>query len=205
MIITAIEAITKTKAAVYLNDERAFVLTLSEIRQLDLSVNMTVTNQIQEDIDTVLTKKAKLKVMNLLQTKDYTVYEIRSRLKRESFPEYIIQRAIDYVAEYGYVDDRRYTETYLRYHGQGKSSRILTMKLRQKGIDSNIIEECMSEITIDEEEQIKHLIETKYKTDWIHDNAKKQKMIGFLMRRGYSYQNIRSVMKEFDIDTFNSI
>ena len=53
----------------------------------------------------VLLKRAKLRCMNLLKSRDYTEYQLRMKLRQGVYPEDIIDAAVAYVASYGYVND----------------------------------------------------------------------------------------------------
>ena len=56
----------------------------------------------------------KLRCMNLLKSRDYTVYQLKTKLKENGYPEFLIDTAIEYVASYGYVDDEKIYESLYR-------------------------------------------------------------------------------------------
>lgn len=197
MVITQIEWISKTKAKIYLNDAFAFVLLLSELRELELAEGDEVDDALYAHImQDYLLKRAKLKAMQLLNARDYTEYELRTKLKRDLFPDGLIQQAIAYVASYHYIDDERYTRYYLEYHSSGQSRQVLRQKLLGKGIASELIERCLEDAELDEKETIRQLLTKKYGTRFIDDSAVKKKAIGYLLRRGYTYHDVRDVMQD---------
>ena len=197
MTITQIEWISKTKAKIYLNDEFAFVLLLSELRELELSqgdeVDDTLYAHIMKDY---LLKRAKLKAMQLLNARDYTEYELRTKLTREQFPETLVNQAIDYVASYHYIDDERYTRYYIEYHSSGQSRQVLRQKLLAKGISSELIDRCLEDVVLDEKTTIRQLLTKKYGTACLEDMAVQKKAVGYLLRRGYTYHDIREVLQD---------
>ena len=68
MRITKLEPVTKKKYRVYLNDEPAFILYDSEIRDYHLREGDQCPRELREEISSaVLSKRAKLRCMNLLE------------------------------------------------------------------------------------------------------------------------------------------
>lgn len=197
--VTSIEWMTKTRARIYINDEFAFILQLSELKTLNLSEGDELSEDVYEHIlkDYVL-KRAKLKAMELLNMKDYTEYELRMKLKKDLYPAALIDSAVDYVRSYHYIDDERYTRNYLAYHSQGQSRQMIRQKLQQKGIASQIIDQCMDETQIDEISLIENLLMSKYKNIDFRDRKTKEKAMSFLLRKGFQYSDIRSVFCKID-------
>ena len=65
--------------------------------------------------------KATKKAMGLLQHMDRTEWELRSKLEQAGFSEEAVEAAIQYVAGYHYIDDKRYAnpevcEEYVRIY-----------------------------------------------------------------------------------------
>ena len=54
--------------------------------------------------------------MNLLQGREYTTSQLRTKLQQGFYPPKIIEQAIDYVAGFHYIDDLRYAVDYITYH-----------------------------------------------------------------------------------------
>lgn len=199
MTVTQIEWISKTKARIYLNDAFAFVLYLSEIRELNIKVGDELEEDFLETIRTdYLLKRAKLKAMQLLNIKDYTEHELRSKLLRDTYPSDLVDQAIDYVASYHYIDDERYTRNYISYHSEGCSRQVLRQKLMGKGISSELIDMVLEDVPTDESVLIRTLLEKKYDDRWLKDSALKQKATAYLLRRGFSYRDIKSVMLDIE-------
>ena len=71
----------------------------------------------------IILKRAKQKALSLLQSMDRTKSELRERLLRQDFPEKIADEAVRYVESFGYVDDRRYVESFILSRKGRKSKR----------------------------------------------------------------------------------
>ena len=67
-------------------------------------------------------KKAAEKAMSLLLHKDRTRQELIQRLYQAGFSEAASEEAIQYVEQFGYINDRRYVENYIMFQ-QGIRSR----------------------------------------------------------------------------------
>lgn len=147
-----------------------------------------------------LQKKVILRAMHLLEQMDRTEKGLREKLKRSDYPEEMIEQAIAYVRSYGYLDDDRYARNYIRYRLQSKSRRQLMAALAQKGIDRETAgrawEEVAAEEQPDERVLIGSLIDKKCGGRITLDEKEYRRLQGFLARRGFSWENIRSVLRE---------
>ena len=78
----------------------------------------------------------------------------------------------------------------------------MRQKLREKGIDRDLIDEVLSEFVIDEDGQIRAIIEKKYARS-LDDEKGRRRAVNALTRLGFSYQSIKSVMAEYiDIEEY---
>ena len=202
MIITEIQEVTKAKVKVFIDYEFAFVLYKGELRtygiykekELDENVYRTI-------IDEVLTKRAKLRSMYLLKSRDYTRYGLSEKLRKDLYPEEIIEKAISYIMSYGYIDDERYAKSYISYAGKTKSRKQIEVYLIQKGVSkqdiSTAFEKLEEEDVLESEEKLIQalLVKKHYKKE----NAnieERRKIIGFLFRKGFSLDKIYKVVGE---------
>ena len=85
--------------------------------------------------------RAYQKALFLLERRDHTEAELRQKLKDRDFQPESIDAVIERLKEYSFIDDRRFTEQYLRYHMGEQSRRTLSMKLLQKGIRADLFDE----------------------------------------------------------------
>ncbi len=148
-------------------------------------------------------KEAKKKAMRLLEQMDRTEKNLRQKLSQSGFPPEAVEEALDYVKSYGYVDDRRYARNYLAYRLSAKSRRQLFGELYQKGVDREIIEEAWEEVLQDvqpdERELIRRQVLKKYQANDQLDAGQMRRLYGFLSRKGFRYEDIRSVLEEENI------
>lgn len=199
MIITDLEPLTKTKVKVFIDEAFAFVLTKADLNSLGLLKGSLIEENLYIYItDELLLKRAKLKALNLLKARDYTESGLRDKLKADGYPPFLIDKTLDYVKSYNYINDARFIENFCRLNKDTMSRQMLIFKLRQKGISSELINDYMSELEIDSKSQILRLIRIKCGSDihaYLSDNKNRQKITAFLLRKGYSYSEVKEAVK----------
>ena len=203
MTVTAVVMSDKNKYKIYLNDEFAFVLYKGEIHKYGLSVGTEVSKELYETLlNEVLTKRAKLRAMNLLTKRPYTRAGLIQKLQEGLYPECCVDAAIQYVESFGYINDEQYALDFANYHISFESAKVIKQKLMTKGVPKDVIEKVLRQISEEagqngmsyEEEQIIKLIEKKYKGCIPAEEKEYIKMQQFLLRKGYSFEMIRHVI-----------
>ena len=201
MTVTAIEEYSKSKYRIFLNDEFAFVLYKGELRKYGIAVGEQLGPDVLAEITgVVLVKRARLRAMNLLKSRDYTEKALYTKLRENQYPEEVIRDAVDYVKGYGYIDDERYAESYVRYKRGQMSNREIIRRLREKGIDDNAIENAIAAEKLDsndEEELIRRLICKKCKCPSELDYKEKNKLLAYMYRKGIMPEQVEAVLATF--------
>lgn len=196
MIVTDITDISKTKVKVCIDNGETFALYKSELRKLQIKKGEVITDErYQQIMGEVLQKRAKLRCMNLLKSRDYTEHQLRTKLAQGLYPDEIIDEAIAYMASFGYIDDIRYAKSYIGCSQSAKSRKQIEMALFLKGISKETVAsayaQCAEEEQItDEEEVIKKLLAKKHYNSQSATYEESRKMIGFLYRKGFSLDKI---------------
>lgn len=143
---------------------------------------------------------AKKKAMNLLQLQDRTESQLRQKLKDSGFPDSVVDIAISYVASFHYIDDERYARTYINYKQQTKSKQKLRMELLQKGVSENVIQNALSEeYDTNEQDLILELLRKKKYTESM-DYKEKNRIMSYILRRGFQLEDIRRCMRQYEIN-----
>ena len=144
-----------------------------------------------EDMDI----RAKKRAMHLLERMDRTESQLRRKLTESGYPAESVEQAIAYVKSYHYIDDKRYAESYIRYHQQQKSRLQLQMNLIRRGISAEVIEAAMEEAYEGSEEELirKLLVKKCYDAERM-DRKEKYKIYQYLMRKGFSGSAVRRCM-----------
>jgi len=127
--------------------------------------------------------------------------KLKERLFKKCSDKKMIDDVILRLNEINYLDDRKLASgiisSYLK-RGYGKSR--INRKLYEKKIfDKDIIESAWEENREEEEsgkEKILEIIQKKLKRYNLKETKGKMALIGFLMRRGFSYDDIMDALKK---------
>lgn len=186
---------------VSLADGTRIPLYAKEINAFGIHEEADISQDILEQImQELLPKRAKLCAMHLLERQDRTEYQLRKKLLELFYPEEITEQAVAYVKAYHYIDDLRYAISYIEYRKDTKSLRQLSQELLQKGITPEIFAEAAAQIELPEEEaQIRRWMEKKHYIPGSSDQKERERMYRFLLRRGYSPQAIGRMMRMEDL------
>lgn len=100
---------------------------------------------------------------------------------------------------YGYLNDSRYAEIKIKdYMSAGKSVRYIKGKMREKGIDEEILSALLEDQEYDEFEAALKLAKKKHIGPFRKDEEarfeKRQKDMGTLVRAGFSYDVVQRVV-----------
>ena len=202
MIVTAIQELTKAKVKVFVDYEFAFVLYKGELRTYGVREETEIEEETYRLIlDEVLIKRAKLRCMYLLKSRDYTKQGLREKLAREYYTEEVIEQAIAYVVSFGYVDDLHYARAYINYAGKTKSRKQIECDLIKKGVSKEDIIAAFDELNEQdalesEEKLIQMLLVKKHYKNEEATPEERRKIIGFLYRKGFSLDKIYKVVGE---------
>jgi len=146
-------------------------------------------------------ERAKSRAMNYISGKLKTKYEVRLKLKENGFAEDVIDEVLDILEKEEYLNDKVYCEIFIedkkKLNGYGKNK--IKSLLIQKGISKNIFEGFLNEFEYDEEfdNALKMGIKKLELLSNEEDNfKKKQKIINYLVYRGFGFDVINDVLKE---------
>ena len=198
MLVTKIQAVTKQKYRIELDGQPAFVIYKGELSRYGIKEGQEIPGPVyQELVGQVLTKRAKLRAMHLLESMDRTRAELERKLQAGEYPREAVEAALAYVESFGYLDDRRYARHYVECKKEGRGKARLKMELAQKGGDRSIIEEVLEEAELDDcRDTIRELVRKRRRGSGSMDDRERQRIYGYLMRKGFSSSEILSVLKE---------
>ena len=198
MNITAIEPRKKGLVSLYIDGEEAVKLDAEVLLSYRFDIGREITDeQLKEVIDASALKRCKDKAMWLLSYRDHSRKELFDKLKKD-FGADAAKKAVLRCEELGLLNDRRYAERLSAdlFHLKHLSKSGVRQKLLQKGVDRDLIDEVLSEFDVDEEQQIREIIERKYARALTDEKGRRRAFSG-LLRLGYPYASIKSVMREY--------
>ena len=137
--------------------------------------------------------------LRLIEFRDRTEKELREKLVAKGYIEEQIEDTIEFLKNYGYIDDGRYashfTQDAINLKKWGKI-RIRTELLR-KGIDREIvdfaIEDAFSEI---EDDRVLAQMQLRFKDSDFGNIKERTRIFNFFMRRGFTPDEIKGAMNK---------
>ena len=203
MTVTEIRPVTKQKYQIEVEGHSPFVLYKGEVFRYHIEKDREISPEIyREIIEEVLTKRAKLRALHLLEQGDRTTKDLEEKLLKNGYPPEAAEAALAYVESFHYIDDKRYALSYIQNQSGRKGRARIQMELRRKGVPQEYIDQAFQEMEeeTDTEAVIRELVQKKRRGQGPMDEKEKQRLYGFLLRRGFSTSDILSVLREFSED-----
>ncbi len=199
MKITDIVKAKGSRYTVFVDDEYWYILDLEIIMANALKISTEVDEDFLEDIMMQAERrKARERAYYLLGYRDHSKKELYDKLLKSARPE-IAMDIINMVEEQGLLNDEDYAGKLARYYMLSKKwgAKKAYYEMLKRGIDKELILSAIDECDVDFTEQIKAIIDKKY-YDCLEDYKGKQKLIAALMRLGYSYDDIKTAISEYN-------
>ena len=198
MTVTKIEPVTKTRYKVYVDGQFAFVLYKGELSRYHIAEDSELEEKTYQSIrKEIILKRAKLRAMHLLNDMGRTQSQLRTKLLRNDYPSDIVEEAIAYVKSFGYINDAEYTRSFIENRKEKKSKKEIYAALCQKGLPKDLIETALEECYADDDSiaAIEAIVRKKKFDPKSTDYKEMQKMMGYLVRKGFRYDDIRQVIQ----------
>ena len=201
MKITEIRPRRKGLSALFIDGEFAMALDTQTLLEQRIDVGRELDDEELHELITLSNeRRAKEKALWLISYRSHSKKELRDKIRRTCDAE-AADKAVERMEELGLVNDedfaRRYAEQLL--YGKRLSKRAAFYELRRKGIDQATAEEALAELDVDVHEQIRALIEKKYRN--INDEKIRRRAVAALQRLGYGWESIKAVLEEYADDT----
>ncbi|WP_305843179.1 regulatory protein RecX [Photobacterium leiognathi] len=124
--------------------------------------------------------------VGLLAKRDYASGEIRRQLSKQGDNE-LVEQVMEKLLSHHYLDDARLAEREIskqiaKLHGVSR----IKQELRQKGLDSLVIDQALEDTDIDWFELCLKAKEKKFGDSLAADHTEKAKMVRYLQYRGHS-------------------
>ena len=197
MLITAIEPRRKAMSALYIDGEFVMNLDTRTLIENRFDVGREIDDDdLHEIINLSNERRAKEKALWLISYRDHSKKELTDKIKR-TCDEESAEKAVERMEELGLVNDRVFAERYARklIFTKHMSKTAASYELARKGIDRELADEILDSIDVDEREQIREVIEKKYRN--ISDEKIKRRAFSALQRLGYRFDDIRAVLEEY--------
>ena len=204
MLVTELFPMGKKKSLVYIDYEKAFSLYNREIKKYDISVGAEIDEQNYcELMNEVFPKRCMERALYILGGADKTENQIKKALTENGYPLEIVDKTVDKLKRYGYINDVCYAECYIKQEFFRKSEKRIINELIYKGVEKEIIYAALNEyyasqdVTEVQKDLIKkELIKKGVGKDYLLDYREKNKIFMSLCRKGFEYEDINRVYDE---------
>ena len=177
------------RADIYLDNRRAFSLSLAVIHKAGLRLDQNLSPpEIEELIQEDIAQAALDAALHFLAYRPRSESEIKARLRRRKFDEKAIESVLQRLEEQGLIDDLAFAQFWRenRDSFSPRSKRLLKMELRRKGVPLNTIEEAV-ESSDDQFNAYRAGVKKARALRALDYGAFREKLGAFLQRRGFSY------------------
>ena len=216
MKITAIsqQAKNKNRVNVSVDGKYRFSLDIFQVGELGLRVGKEYPEKELAELETE-SQFGKLygRAIEYCMSRPHSVKEVRDYLWRKTLAtkyksrktgeikekpgvsQSIADRVLERVQEKGYVNDEQFTRWWVENRNQtnGTSLRKLSSELAAKGVSRDIIEQALHDTKRNDNDELEKII-TKKRNKY----PDQQKLIAYLARQGFSYDDIKRAIASID-------
>ncbi len=202
--ITAIEIQKKNPNRVSISLDGQFAFGLSRIVAAWLNVGQELSEEKIAALQEEDAREAAIqKALRFLGYRARSVSEVRENLHKHEIPESVIELTLKRLQETGLLNDQEFAQAWVENRNtfRPRSRRALAMELRRKGLGDDVIQQTLEQ-TVDESSLARDA-GRKYlrKVQGLDWPDFRNKLGGFLGRRGFSYDVVAPVLRELWAET----
>ena len=178
----------RNRVSVFIDGEYSFSVSLLAASQLHIG-QVLQNEEIDHLKDEYNKHMAYHQSIRFLSIRQRSSYEVHRYLKEKGYSLEICEKTVSLLEEKKYIDDMAFAVFFVenRERFGPKSKFALTVELRQKGINNEIIDTVLREI--DETKSAWNAIEKKiFRWKPLPEEKFKLKVMGLLARRGFNYE-----------------
>ena len=140
----------------------------------------------------------KTRAVELLSYRPMSVKELRDKLQQKGEAPENAEAAAAWLQEKGLLDDGRYAGMVVRhYAGKGYGQGRIRQELQRRGIPRDLWEEALEQLP-EQEDKITSFLRSRLRDPG--DRSQVQKVSAALIRRGFSWEEIRAALARFRAD-----
>ncbi len=195
MMITKIKTSKFNQIMLYSEEGCIISLPLEVFKKSGLKIGLEIT---QEDINNIKLifqeHKAKEKALNILSYRSHSRNELKNKIKSR-FGEQCAQNVVDKIENLGLLNDEKFAEDYAIELMKNKyySKKRIKFELIKKNISSDIINNILEKLNIDEHENLIKIVNKRNFLD-LKDRREIARAVNYLYRLGYDLEQINNVL-----------
>lgn len=196
MVVTAIEQQKHhtERYSIFIDDIFAFGLIMQDILYFKLKEGEEISQEKYDFImENIIYIKAQDTAINYISYKMRTEKEVIRKLQEKEYSEDVVERVIQFLKKYQYVDDYKYCCSYIKesIKLKPKGAFLLKKELKERGISIDTIERALEQAELKEVQSAEKWIHKKIKDFSAIDEKKKNQVFQFLLRKGYNVDCIK--------------
>jgi len=198
MKITSIKQQVKNpdRASIFIDGKYSFSLSLNEL----VVERLKIKQEIEESDLKKLKKlsedgKVKARALEWVLNRPRSIREFSDYMRRKKIEPSLIDSLTQEFTKRAYLDDAKFTLWYVDVlKRRGKSERAINSELYKKGIAREVISENFEKDSDEERGRLNNLIDKKQNISKYKQDTLKFKQ--FLLRQGFSYEDINNALRE---------
>ncbi len=191
----------KERVNIYIDNEYSFSIGMELVYKFNIKLNEQFDKEkFFEVIKAENLAKCKESALRTIERSYKTEKEIKDKLLLKEFDEDIIDETLNFLKEYGFIDDSKFVKMFVKDHIRNQGRNKIKYLLQQKGVDNNLIDEAF--LNLEKEYELERayiLAEKKYLSvsKREDDDFKiKNKIIRYLLGRGYDYSIAKDILSK---------
>ncbi len=170
--------------------------------KLPLLEKCSTLEELQTLFATLEKKAAKDNTLYHLGRQSLSEGQVRQKLVRRQVSAAAIEEVILDCRRLGYLNDLQWAQGVVRKEKRISGPYLIAQKLKFKGASEPLIKKVLEETQAvsSQEEDIRRLIEGRYRSKDLTNLREKQKVMASLQRRGFSFESICRALKHVHDD-----
>ena len=198
--ITAITPQVKDKRRcnIYIDGRFCCGLTLETTVKNRLKVGQIISAEKLAEIQLESEKNTAFdKALSYLSATRKTEKQVREHLAGKGYLPAVCDFAVEKLRSYNFLNDGEYAEAYTEFASNRKGKKLIRMELRNKGIAEEFIDEALSAMPKEREEEATEVCLQKYMRGKVCNKETLQKAYRYLLGKGYDYEIIKTALSKF--------
>lgn len=200
-----IEKIEKSKhkrerVLVFLEGGDLLRITDAELLRFGLFIGMDLTDELVVELrQAAAHSETKLRAAHMASSRMLSKKELRQRLEKKGAAPEDAAEAAERMEELGAVDDAAYAGVIVRHYGSmGYGAMRVRQELQRRGVPKELWDMALLQLP-DPQQAIERFIQSKCKGA-MPDKMQMKKLADALLRRGFSWNDIRPVLNRMGED-----
>jgi regulatory protein len=191
----------KERVNIFLDGEYAFSLSAELVYKEGLKINDEINSENLKSLaESESLIKCKESALRIIEKTYKTEKEMRVKLKLKGYDDNSINKSIQFLKEYNFINDNNYTKAFINDKLNSMGSQKIKYTLIQKGIAKEIVDDQLSNLSKESEKNVAFNIARKKFNTIKNKETDKYKISGklyrYLISKGYGMDVTSEVVKE---------